>query len=66
MFDPRINAYIENAKPFAQPILKKLQQLIHKGCPDVAETIKWGMPSFVYKGTLCSFASFKNHCSFRF
>lgn len=66
MKDPRIDAYINSAAPFAQPILNKLRQLIHKGCPDVVETIKWGMPSFEYKGTLCSFAAFKQHCSFGF
>lgn len=64
--DPRIDAYIEKAQPFAQPILKKLRTLIHKGCPEVEETIKWGMPSFDYKGALCSFASFKQHAVFGF
>lgn len=66
MKDPRIDNYINSAAPFAQPILIKLRQLIHKGCPDVTETLKWGMPSFEYKGPLCSFAAFKQHCSFGF
>ncbi len=64
--DPRIDAYIEKAQPFAQPVMKKLRELIHKACPDVVETIKWGMPSFEYKGPMCGFASFKQHCSFGF
>ncbi len=66
MTDPRIDQYIVKALPFAQPVLIKLRELIHKACPEVTETIKWGMPSFDYMGPLCSFASFKSHCSFGF
>jgi len=64
--DKRIDAYIAKAQPFAQPILKKLRELIHTGNPDVQETIKWGMPSFDYKGPFCSFAAFKQHAVFGF
>jgi uncharacterized protein YdeI (YjbR/CyaY-like superfamily) len=64
--DKRIDAYIEKAQPFAKPILKKLRELVHKGNPDVEETIKWGMPSFDYKGPFCSFAAFKQHAVFGF
>ncbi len=66
MIDSCIDTYIQSAAPFAQPILTKLRQLIHRGCPDVVETIKWGMPFFEYKGPLCNFAAFKQHCSFGF
>ncbi len=66
MTDPGIDAYIDNAQPFAQPVMNRLRELIHKACPEVTETIKWGMPSFDYLGPLCSFASFKNHCVFGF
>jgi len=64
--DPRIDAYIANAQPFAQPVLKHLRKLVHQGCPEVQETIKWGMPSFEYKGLFCGFASFKQHATFGF
>jgi uncharacterized protein YdeI (YjbR/CyaY-like superfamily) len=64
--DPRIDAYIKKAAPFAQPVLIRLRTLIHKGCPGVEETLKWGHPSFSYKGILCGFASFKEHCTFGF
>src|SRR5687767_5755840 len=64
--DKRIDAYIAKAQPFAQPIMKKLRALIHKGNPEVEETIKWGMPSFEYKGPFCSFAAFKQHAVFGF
>jgi uncharacterized protein YdeI (YjbR/CyaY-like superfamily) len=64
--DPRIDAYIEKAQPFAKPILEHLRMLIHKGCPEVEETIKWGMPSFDYKGPFFSMAAFKEHAVFGF
>lgn len=64
--DPRIDAYIAAAEPFARPILKHLRKIIHAGCPEVEETIKWGMPHFDYKGMMCGMAAFKRHCSFGF
>jgi uncharacterized protein YdeI (YjbR/CyaY-like superfamily) len=65
--DPRIDAYIAKAAPFAQPILTHLRELVHQACPDVDETWKWSFPHFDYKGSiLCSMAAFKQHCSFGF
>lgn len=63
--DPRIDAYIERAAPFARPILVHVRALVHEACPDVEETIKWGMPTFVHAGgILCGMAAFKQHASF--
>jgi len=64
--DPRIDAYISKAAPFARPILTELRDLVHETCPDVAETLKWGMPSFTYHGILCGMAAFKEHAAFGF
>ena len=65
--DPRVDAYIAKAAPFAQPILAHLRDLIHKACPDVAEEIKWSRPFFLYNDTLlCNVSAFKEHCSFGF
>jgi uncharacterized protein YdeI (YjbR/CyaY-like superfamily) len=64
--DPRIDAYIDKSAEFAQPILTHLRKLVHKACPDVKETLKWSMPAFEYKGILCGFAAFKQHCAFNF
>ena len=65
--DPRIDAYIENAQPFAKPILHYLREIIHETCPDVEEGWKWGFPHFMYKGKiLCAFTAFKQHCGFGF
>ncbi|HTX42748.1 MAG TPA: YdeI/OmpD-associated family protein [Acidobacteriaceae bacterium] len=65
--NPKVDAYIAKAKPFAQPILEHLRELMHKGCPDVEESIKWSMPFFEYKGAILgNMAGFKEHCSFGF
>ena len=64
--DPRIDAYIAKAQPFARPILTHLRALVHKAVPDVEETMKWSAPAFDYKGPFCSFAAFKQHAVFGF
>lgn len=65
--NPRIDAYIADAAPFAQPILIHLRALVHASCSEVEETIKWGFPHFIYHGAiLCSMAAFKQHAAFGF
>jgi uncharacterized protein YdeI (YjbR/CyaY-like superfamily) len=65
--NPKVDAYIQNAKPFARPILTHLRLLIHTACPDVVETIKWSRPFFEYRGViLANISAFKEHCSFGF
>jgi uncharacterized protein YdeI (YjbR/CyaY-like superfamily) len=64
--DPRVDAYIKRARPFAQPILKHLRKIAHTGCPDVEETIKWQSPFFEHQGIICFMAAFKEHCAFGF
>jgi len=64
--DPRIDTYINKAAPFAQPILRHIRRLVHKACPEVEETIKWGFPHFDYKGVMISMAAFKAHCTLNF
>ncbi len=61
--DPRIDTYINKALPFAQPVLRHIRRLVHKACPEVEETIKWGFPHFDYKGVMVSMAAFKSHCT---
>lgn len=65
--DPRIDAYIERQADFARPILSHLRGLIHEACPDCEETLKWSMPSFLYKGKiLAGMAAFKAHATFHY
>ncbi len=64
--DKRVDQYISKSQPFAQPVLIHLRALVHKACPQVSETIKWGMPYFEYRGMLCHMAAFNHHCAFGF
>ncbi len=65
--DPRIDAYIAKAAPFARPILQRLRKLVHQACPEAEETIKWSSPFFLHHGKiLCLAASFKAHLAFGF
>ncbi len=64
--DPRVDAYIKKAAPFAQPILRHIRTVVHEACPDVEETIKWSVPAFDYKGPYCGMAAFRAHVRFIF
>jgi len=62
--DPRIDAYIAKAPAFAQPVLTHLRDLLHRACPDIEETIKWGRPAFVDDGCILAVMSaFKAHAA---
>jgi uncharacterized protein YdeI (YjbR/CyaY-like superfamily) len=66
-FNPKVDAYIAKAQPFAQPILSHIRELAHKACPDVEEEIKWSMPFFTLRGVILgNMASFKQHCAVGF
>jgi uncharacterized protein YdeI (YjbR/CyaY-like superfamily) len=64
--DPRIDAYIAKSADFAKPILTHLRKLVHAGCPDVEEAIKWGAPHFMFHGMMSGMAAFRSHCVFGF
>ena len=64
--DKRVDAYIAKSADFAKPILEYIRAVVHEGCPEAEETIKWGFPHFMYKGILCSMAAFKQHCALHF
>ncbi|HEY0131981.1 MAG TPA: YdeI/OmpD-associated family protein [Allosphingosinicella sp.] len=65
--DPSIDAYIARQADFARPILEHLRSAVHAACPEAEETLKWGMPHFLYKGQmLAGMAAFKAHATFGF
>jgi uncharacterized protein YdeI (YjbR/CyaY-like superfamily) len=65
--NPKVDAYILNAAPFAQPILNELRATLETSEQELEETIKWGFPCFTFQNKLiCSFSAYKNHCVFRF
>jgi uncharacterized protein YdeI (YjbR/CyaY-like superfamily) len=65
--DPRIDAYIAHAAPFAQPVLAHLRAAVHAAVPEVVETMKWSRPHFLLDGRiLCGMSAFKAHCTLAF
>ncbi|GAA4000875.1 YdeI/OmpD-associated family protein [Sphingomonas humi] len=65
--DPRIDAYIAKAQPFARPILEHVRKRIHAAVPEVEESIKWSAPAFLLDGRiLLMMACFKQHMALNF
>ncbi|RZJ75759.1 MAG: hypothetical protein EOO45_04600 [Flavobacterium sp.] len=61
-----VDQYIASSAEFAIPILEHLRKLVHRADARIEEKIKWSMPFFDFKGTVCHMAAFKNHCAFGF
>ena len=65
--DPRVDAYMARAAPFARPILEHIRARVHAAVPDVVETLKWSAPSFTRDGKiLLMMAAFKKHAALNF
>jgi uncharacterized protein YdeI (YjbR/CyaY-like superfamily) len=65
--DPRIEAYIAKAQPFARPILETVRERVHAVVPRAEETIKWGMPAYTLDGKILLItAAFKAHAALNF
>jgi uncharacterized protein YdeI (YjbR/CyaY-like superfamily) len=65
--EPKVDAYAEDVEAFAKPILAHLRGVVRSTCPEVVETLKWGIPHFDYRGEMmCIFAAYKSHCAFSF
>ena len=65
--EPRVDAYIEKAAPFARPILEKARERVHATLPDAEEAIKWSMPAYMVGGKLVLItAAFKGHAALNF
>jgi hypothetical protein len=61
--DPRLDAYIAEAEPFAQPVLRRLRKLVGQACPQAVEAFKWNSPAFLLgKKILLITPAFKAHC----
>ena len=59
--DTRVDAYIAQYSEEQQSRLTALRTLIHETVPLVRETIKYGMPTFLYEGDLLYIAAGKAH-----
>ena len=65
--DPRVTAYIQARAPFARPILRRLRAVIHEAHPTLEESIRWSMPTFLYRDKIvCGLGAFKSHCALWF
>lgn len=65
--EPRIDAYIAKARPFARPILEKVRERVHTVVPEVDETLKWSMPAYTLGGKILLItAAFKAHAALNF
>ena len=65
--EPRIDAYIASAQPFARPILEKVRERVHAVVPDIEEAMKWSAPGFTLEGKiLLMMAAFKAHAALNF
>lgn len=61
-----VDEYLLKIPEFARPVLVHFRKLVQEVCPEAEEILKWGHPSFNYKGILCGFAGFRNYCAIIF
>jgi uncharacterized protein YdeI (YjbR/CyaY-like superfamily) len=66
MRNPAVDAYIAKSPAFARPILTRIRSTMHKACPAIEETMKWGVPHFERDGIVAAMAAFKQHAAFGF
>jgi uncharacterized protein YdeI (YjbR/CyaY-like superfamily) len=65
--DPRIDAYIAKAAPFARPILEHVRTRVHAATPEAEETMKWSAPAYTVDGKILLItAAFKGHVALNF
>ena len=65
--DPRVDAYIAKARPFARPILETMRDRVHRVLPYAEETLKWNMPAYTLGGKIVLItAAFKAHAALNF
>ncbi len=62
----KIDEYIGNAEPFAQPILSQIRRLIQQLNIGLVEEWKWSSPNFSHRGLVCMIWSFKKHAAIHF
>ena len=65
--EPRVDAYIAKAQPFARPILERVRERVHAAIPEIEEAIKWSMPAYTLGGKIVLItAAFKAHLALNF
>ena len=59
-----VDRYLAEVSPEQREQLERLRSIVKRIVPDASEGISYGVPTFRLNGMLCSFAAFRNHCSF--
>jgi uncharacterized protein YdhG (YjbR/CyaY superfamily) len=59
-----VEEYINAAPENARQKLIEIRSMLKEVAPNATETLKWGMPVFVEKRILFSYAAFKSHLNF--
>ncbi|QHL88028.1 hypothetical protein GU926_11540 [Nibribacter ruber] len=59
-----INSYLAAFPEATQRALQQIRNLVQETVPEAKETIKYGMPTFIYHGDLVHFAAFVHHIGF--
>lgn len=59
-----VDDYLSKLPEWQREALGRIRSTVRSMVPQATESISYGVPTFKYLGMLCSFAAFKNHCSF--
>ena len=58
--------WLEKAPEFSRPICAQLREWIFRWEPDLAESTKWGIPTFKGRRLVCSLGAFNKHAAIFF
>jgi uncharacterized protein YdhG (YjbR/CyaY superfamily) len=59
-----MDEYIAQFPKNVRDILEELRKVIHETAPGAEEAMRYGIPTFRFRGNLVHFAAFKNHIGF--
>jgi len=59
-----IEGYISNFPKEVQPLLQEIRKAIQEAAPEAKEDIKYGIPTFRFRGNLVHFAAYDTHIGF--
>jgi uncharacterized protein YdhG (YjbR/CyaY superfamily) len=59
-----VDDYLANVKPSQRLELERIRKIIKQTVPEAEETIRYGMPAYIYKGSrIMEFAAYEKHMS---
>lgn len=64
--EAKIESYIEDARPFARPILIELRRIIRATHEELLDDWKWSAPTYSRNGMVCATWAFTNHATLIF